>query len=177
VSVHFDIAKIGFFGLDDWSVAVCGWRGYCIEVFSRAEQSVADCLRTLEQADVLLPRDARHSFASTRLKGLATCIKNHDFGGHGKKALIRIAEWERVYEARAFLAHGEIKATAQGITIRHISFDGHGEKQLPLRQMSRFEMLEVLADIEAAQKLLHNALGQIKALAKKMRTGPGSSLG
>lgn len=167
MSVHFDVSKISFFGLDEWSVAVCAWRGCCIEVFSRAEHSVADCLRTLEKAEVTLGKDARHSFASHRLKALAACIKSQPFGRHGKNALVRIGQWERVYETRAVLAHGEIKASARGVEIKHITFDGKSEKQLPAKQMSRVEMLEALADMETAQRLLHQQLGQIKALAAK----------
>jgi hypothetical protein len=165
MSAHFDINATGFFSLDQWPVTVCAWRGCCIEVFARAEHSVADCLRTLEEAGVLLAKDARHPFAGTRLKALADCIARHDFGGHGKVALKRIAEWERLWETRAFLAHGEVKATARGIAIRHITFDGKAEKCLPPKQISRFDMLALLAEMEAAQKLLHQQLGHIKAMA------------
>lgn len=165
MSAHFDIKATGFFSLDQWPVTVCAWRGCCIEVFSRAEHSVADCLRTLEEAGVSLGKDARHPFAGTRLKALADCIARHDFGGHGKAALKRIGEWERLWDTRAFLAHGEVKATAHGIAIRHITFDGKAEKRLPPKQISRFEMLGLLAEMENAQKLLHHQLGQIKAMA------------
>jgi hypothetical protein len=178
MSVHFDISKISFFGLDEWSVAVCAWRGCCLEVFARAEHSVAGCLRALEASGVQLTRDARHSFASTRLKALATCIKSRPFGGHEKTALARIDQWERVYENRAFLAHGTINATPQGITITLVTFDGKAEKQILIKQMSRIEMLGALAEMEEAQKLLHNQLGQIKALASKnKKPSPGSSPG
>ena len=185
MTAHFDVSKISFFALDEWPVAVCAWRGCCIEVFARAEHSVADCLRKLNAAGVALGRDAHHTFASTRLKTLAQCIAQHDFGGHGKTALNRIAAWEKVYEIRAPLAHGEIKPTANGITIRHIAFDGKAEKQLPIRQMSRLEMLEALAEMEEAQRQLHHQLGQIKALAAKAKPqarckekpNPGSSPG
>lgn len=177
MSVHFDVSKISFFGLDDWSVAVCAWRGCCLEVFARAEHSVADCLRVLEASGAQLTRGARHTFASTRLRSLSAFIKKQSFGGHGKAALARIAQWERVYETRAFLAHGEIKATSQGITIRHITFDGKAEKQLPVRHMARIEMLEALAEMEEAQRLLHHQLGQIKAMAAKNQLNPGSSPG
>jgi hypothetical protein len=178
MSVHFDVSKISFFGLDDWSVAVCAWRGCCLEVFARAEHSVADCLRALEASGIQLRRDAHHSFASTRLKALSACIKGQRFGGHGKTTLARIDQWERVYETRAFLAHGKIEATPQGITIRHITFDGKAEKQLPVKQMSRIEMLQALAEMEEAQKLLHHQLGQIKALAlKNKKPDPRSSSG
>lgn len=169
MSAHFDINATGFFSLDQWPVTVCAWRGCCIEVFARAEHSAADCLRTLEEARVSLGKEARNPFAANRLKALADCIARHDFGGHGKVALKRLAAWERLYETRAFLAHGEVKATPHGITIRHITFDGKAEKRLAPRHISRFEMLALLAEMEDAQKLLHQQLGHIKALARTVK--------
>jgi hypothetical protein len=178
MSAHFDISKISFFGLDDWSVAVCAWRGCCIEVFARAEHSVADCLRVLASAGVPLSKDALNPFPGNRLKALRTCITAQGFGGHGKVALKRIAEWERVYETRAQLAHGEVKATPNGIIVSHITYDGKAEKRHPVKGYPRIEMLEMLADIETAQKLLHHQLGQIKAIAlKAKKPDPGSSPG
>ncbi|TAD81808.1 MAG: hypothetical protein EAY70_04415, partial [Sphingomonadales bacterium] len=106
---------------------------------------------------------------------MTACIKSQPFGGHGKAALARIAQWEQVYETRAFLAHGKIEATPQGITIRLITFDGKAEKQLPVKQMSRLEMLQALAEMEEAQTRFHHQLGQIKALAlKNKKPNPGS---
>lgn len=177
MSVHFDVNKISFFGLDDWSVAVCAWRGCCIEVFSRAEHSIADCLRTLAAAEVPLSREALNPFAGNRIKALRTCIAEQSFGGHGKVALKRIEEWERIYLARGPLAHAEIRATAQGISVSHITFDGKAETRHPPKSYTQFEMLEILANIEAAQRLLHHQLGQIKALALKKQPDPGSSPG
>jgi hypothetical protein len=182
MSAHFDISKISVFGLDKWSVAVCAWRGCCLEVFARAEHSVADCLRTLENAGVATGKDARHTFGSARLKALSACIASHDFGGHGTAALARIVKWEEVHELRAFLAHGTIKPTAKGVVIQHVTFDGKAEKRLPTRQLSRFEMLAVLAEIEQAQVQLHQMLGQIKALAARAKpiraaAKPGSGSG
>lgn len=75
---------------------------------------------------------------------------------------------ERVYEVRAFLAHGKITATAGGISISHITFDGKAEHRAPAKQLTRFDMLAELAAIEAAQKSLHQQLGQIKARARQM---------
>ncbi|WP_301750830.1 hypothetical protein [uncultured Erythrobacter sp.] len=172
MSVHFDVSKISFFGLDDWSVAVCAWRGCCIQVFSRAEHSVADCIEVLRTAGLSLSKDAFNPFAGNRIKALRNCIAQHGFGGHGKVALERIAAWERLYEARAHLAHGIVKATPDGISVTHITFDGKAETQHPAKNLTRFEMLEMLADIEAAQKSLHGQLGQIKALAAKAKPVP-----
>lgn len=177
MSVHFDVSKISFFGLDDWSVAVCAWRGCCLEVFARAEHSVADCLRVLASTGMPLGKDALNPFGGNRLKALRTCIAAQGFGGHGKAALRRIEEWERVYEVRAPLAHAEIKATAHGIIISHITFDGKAETRHPPVTYTQPEMLEILAKIEAAQKSLHHQLGQIKAMALKKKPDPGSSPG
>lgn len=174
MSAHFDIGKISFFALDEWSVAVCAWRGCCLEVFSRAEHSVADCLRALEEAAIPLPKEARSNFPTKRLKALSTCIKNHEFGGHGKTALVRIAEWERVHETRAFLAHGIIKATSDGMSISHQTYDGKSEKQPAPKQLSRLEMLQTLAELEAAQISLHQQLGHIRALGKTVKPKPAA---
>jgi hypothetical protein len=169
MSAHFKVSDIGVLSLEQWPVTVCAWRGCCLEVFARAEHSVADCLRTLEAVGVSLGRDAHHQFAGTRLKALTQCIAQHDFGGHGKVALTRIAEWEAVHEMRAPLAHGQIKATSDGIVIEHITFDGKAETRLPPKRLTKMEMLEALAALEKTQNLLHHQLGQIKAHARKAK--------
>lgn len=169
MSAHFDVNKISFFGLDDWSVAVCAWRGCCLEVFARAEHSVADCLRALENAGVTVGREARHPFAGTRIKALGACITSHDFGGHGKAAQTRINRWEKVHELRAYLAHGTVKAAGTGAVIQHTTYDGKTENRLAPRQLSRIEMLTILAELEEVQSQLHQQLGHIKALASKAK--------
>lgn len=169
MSVHFDVNKISFFGLDDWSVAVCAWRGCCLEVFARAEHSVADCLRALENAGVAVGRDARHAFAGTRIKALGACITSYDFGGQGKVAQTRINRWEKVHELRAYLAHGTVKAAGTGVVIQHTAYDGKTESRLPPRRLSRIEMLTILAELEDVQSQLHQQLGHIKALASKAK--------
>lgn len=170
--MHFKATDFGVMPLDHWPVTVCAWRGCCIEVFARAEHSVAACLRALEQAGIALGKDAHHPAPAARLKALAACIAQHDFGGHGKVALTRIAAWERIYETRAILAHGTLKAVPDGIVIQLIAFDGKAEKRLPQQQVGQVDMLRLLGQIEAAQIALHHQLGQIKALAAKARPAP-----
>jgi hypothetical protein len=182
MSAHFNVKEIGFFSLEQWPVTVCAWRGCCIEVFARAEHSVADCLRALEKAGIATGKDAHSPFAATRLKSLSTSIKRHDFGGHGKVALDRIETWERVYDARASLAHGRIKATLNGITIIPVAFDEKAEGSTQQRQINKVDMLKLLAEIEHAQMRLHQQLGHIKALAPNAtplqnQPDPGSSPG
>ena len=166
MSVHFDVSKISFFGLDEWSVAVCAWRGCCIEVFSRAEHSVADCILTLQGAGLAIHSDAQHQGAVARLRALHDCMEKFSFNGHEKVARRRIANWQRLVQQRNFLAHARIEATKSGIVAHHYRFDGkqRGEP-LPAKQLTRVEMLELLAELEDAQRALHGQLGCIKAFA------------
>jgi len=106
LSAHFNVNEIGFFSLEQWPVTVCAWRGCCIEVFARAEHSFSDCLRHLGQAGIVLGKDARSHAAVTRLRGLRGILHRYDLGGHGKVAERRLDAWERIYETRAYLAHG-----------------------------------------------------------------------
>lgn len=132
------------------------------------------CLRTLEKAGLSISKDAHSPFATNRLKALSAAIGRHTFGGHGKVAQTRITAWEQAYVTRACLAHGKINATANGITIQHIAFDGKVEKVAPPQHISRIRMLEILAEIEQAQIMLHHQLGQIKALAASAKPIPTS---
>ncbi|WP_296721853.1 hypothetical protein [Erythrobacter sp.] len=165
MSVHFNLKEAGFFSLEDWPVTVCAWRGCCIEVFAQGEHAVADCLSALEKAGIMLPKDARSPMPVTRLRGLKACIESHDFGKHGELARQRIDHWENVCKQRASLAHGRIKATADGVIISHRVFDGSTEWPQPPERLSRMDMLVSLQEISRAQQLLHQQLRQIEALA------------
>lgn len=79
-----------------------------------------------------------------------------------------------MHETRAYLAHGEIKATAQGISISHITFNGKCETRFPPKALTRLQMLKALSELEDAQKRLHQQLGHIKALAGQTKPKPGA---
>jgi hypothetical protein len=77
----------------------------------------------------------------------------------------RLDAWERIYETRAYLAHGQTRARPDGIVIDLLSFDGKTEKRMPPKHISQMNMLKALAQIEQAQRLMHQQLGHIRALA------------
>jgi hypothetical protein len=165
MSAHFKVSEIGFFSLDHWLVTVCAWRGCCIEVFSRAEHSVADCLDVLRVAGLGLSKDAQHQGAVARLRALDDCLSRFSFVGHEKKARQRIETWQKLCENRTFLAHAKLTATKIGITIEPINLAPKKEVATPPKALTRIEMLEFLAELEQAQMLLHQQLGHIKAKA------------
>jgi len=165
LSAHFNVNEIGFFSLEQWPVKVCAWRGCCIEVFARAEHSFSDCLRHLGQAGIVLGKDARSHAAVTRLRGLRGILHRYDLGGHGKVAERRLDAWERIYETRAYLAHGQTRARPDGIVIDLLTFDRKTEKRMPPKHISQMNMLKALAEIEQAQRLMHQQLGHIRTLA------------
>jgi hypothetical protein len=174
MSVHFDVSKISFFGLDEWSVAVCAWRGCCLEVFARAEHSVADCILALEGAGIRLSNEAHHPGAVARLRALDECLLAYDFQGHEKMARQRIAAWQKHCDTRTLLAHGKLKATQAGLTVEPINISAKKGETAKPRSFSRIEMLDLLAELERCQMLLHQQLGHIKALAGKAKPVKGS---
>ncbi|ODS60169.1 MAG: hypothetical protein ABS48_01150 [Erythrobacter sp. SCN 68-10] len=166
----FTVSEIGFFSLEHWPITVCAWRGCCIEVFARAEHSVADCLEHLAQAGLKLGRDAAHQGAVARLRALDDCLGRYTFSGHEKHARKHIAEWQKLCEKRTYLAHAKLKATKTGITINHLDF-AKREVASPVA-LTRVAMLELLAELEEGQRLLHSHLGQIKAHAARASLHP-----
>jgi hypothetical protein len=172
MSAHFDVKQIQFFALEQWPVTVCAWRGCCIEVFARAEHSVAECLATISEAGLSLSKDADHQGAAARMRALDECLARYTFAGHEKAARKRIAEWGRIHDNRAGLAHGRIKATGDGITINHRTFGLKGGPASFTSNFSRMDMLAMLAELEQAQRLLHSHLGQIKAHVSQAKPLP-----
>lgn len=165
MSAHFNLNEIEFFSLEQWPVTVCAWRGCCIEVFARAEHSVADCLDVLRLAGLSLGKDAQHLGAVARLRALDDCLSRYSFAGHEKKARKRLENWQKQCESRTYLAHAKLKATQSGITIQAINLGSKKGAAAPPKALTRIEMLEFLAELEQAQLLLHQQLGHIRALA------------
>ena len=88
----------------------------------------------------------------------------------------RLDAWERIYETRAYLAHGQTRARPDGIVIDLLTFDGKTEKRMPPKHISQMNMLKALAEIEQAQRLMHQQLGHIRALAPAAKPSDPSPL-
>jgi len=174
MSAHFKVSEIGFFSLEQWPITVCAWRGCCIEVFARAEHSVAECLDVLSKAGLSLSKDAQHQGAVARLRALDDCLSRYTFAGHEKKARKRIEDWQKQCESRTFLAHSKLKATKAGVTIEPIKLATKRDVATPPKALTRIGMLEFLAELEQSQLLLHQQLGHIKALAAQAKPIPTS---
>lgn len=158
-------------------IAAWAWRGCCLELFSRGEHAVAECIGALADAGIPLGKNAYNPFAVQRLRALRTCLTTHAFGGHERFALKLLESWEELCEERNWLAHALIEPTGDGIIARHISFDGKVEKQWPPRIRTRLEMRELLLKVESTQIRLLNQLGQIKAAIRQIKPDPGSTPG
>jgi hypothetical protein len=167
MTAHFNVNEIGFFSLEQWPVTVCAWRGCCIEVFARAEHSVADCIAALSHAGLALAKDAFHPGAATRLRALDECLSRYAFAGHEKTTRKRIAQWQKLWESRCYLAHAKLVATRTGIAIHLVTFDGKQGSALPPKVLTQIEMLELLHELEEAHLILRSHLGQIKARASQ----------
>lgn len=169
MSAHFDTRDIGISLPGDWSVTVCAWRGCCIEVFSRVEHSIADCLAAFDIAGLSLDRDARSPAPANRLRALANSLDTYSFLGHERKAKRLLSDWKSLHETRALLAHGRVVPRSDGIIIHHRTFDGKSEDLKDPVSMSAMEMLALLEELQRVQHSIYNQLGQIKAAATKAK--------
>ncbi len=172
MSAHFKVSEIGFFSLENWPVTVCAWRGCCIEVFARAEHSVADCIEVLRAAGLSLSKEAFHPGAATRLRALDECLARYEFAGHEKTTRKRIAQWQKLWERRSYLAHARLVATSTGIAIHLVTFDGKQGNAHPPTVLSQFEMLELLQELEEMHLILRSHIGQIKARVAEAKPIP-----
>ena len=149
-----------------WAMTAVAWRGCCLEIFSRGEASIDDCLSALEAKHLPLGSEAHHPGAISRLRTLSNFLETHKFSNHFASAVQRIADWSDVTVCRPCLAHGVMVANAAGVALQASSHDGTSRTILTVQNFTRLEMLELLVRLDSTQVRLHQQLGQIKAAAR-----------
>lgn len=152
---------------DDWPGAVFMWRGYCLELFSRAEYAVSQCLEAFERSGAVTASGAHHPGAHARLRELRAILETTACGGHERVALQRLEEWSNLCVQRAWLAHGRFRITDAGVTVELRSHDGKTRTDHTAHHLTALEMLALLDCIEKAQIALVQQLGQVRASAMK----------
>jgi hypothetical protein len=149
-----------------WAMTAFAWRGCCLEIFSRGEASIDDCLSALEEKHLPLGPEAHHPGAVSRLRTLSNFLETHKFSNHFASAIQRIDDWSDVTLCRPCLAHGVMVANATGVAIQASSHDGTKRTIFTAQHFTRLEMLELLVRLDSAQTRLHQQLGQVKAAAR-----------
>ena len=79
----------------------------------------------------------------------------------------RLDAWERIYETRAYLAHGQTRARPDGIVIDLLTFDGKTEKYLKSRQQMLTSPFLFGKRLRARQQPLTKWQAKRQKMAKK----------
>ncbi len=155
-----------------WQATAAAWRGCCLEVFSRAEHSIDDCITELEVRGRCVGRDSHHPGAKGRLKALVEYLEREPFSPHCRESIRKLCAWEEKWDDRLWFAHGRMNVAPGQITLSLTTHDGKTRSKRRDRSFDRFAMLAVLTEIDAAEHALRIQLGQIRAAAR--RSVPGA---
>lgn len=151
----------------DWQITATAWRGTMLEIFSRAERSVDDCIDTLETYDWDLGSDAHHQGASARIRALSRFLERENFTNHCNACAEMLEAWRALMGQRATIAHGAMTISEQGVTLRYSAHSVGKAKTNHSEAFTRLQMLELLKRLGDDQSRLHAQLGQIKAAARQ----------
>lgn len=157
----------------NWRATAAAWRGCCLEIFSRAERSIDNCIAQLETQGRSIGHDAHHPGARSRHRALQDYLASEPFTPHCGAAVRKLAEWETIVSDRPWIAHGEMIVEPSGVRFRLAAHDGKPALPATPRSFDRFAMLALLRRADAAQWALHDQLGQIGAAARRIGPQPG----
>ena len=154
--------------MPDWHVTAFAWRGACLDIFSRAEHSIDDCLEVLEGSGGDLGQNAHHHFSAARANALRDFLaERSSFTAHAKPCVEMLDEWCALMQQRVLVAHGRMAVSDIGLTLRYREHRGKKGVTTHEQSFSRLEMLGFLKRISEVQRRLHMQLGQIKAAARR----------
>lgn len=169
MAMSFEFAPSSLTQADElpWPIIASAWRGTVLELYSRAERSVDDCIQALEDAGHELGAESHHQGALARNRALTRYLELSEFTPHSKVCSERLGDWQVRLSCRSALAHGVMKCTDQGVTLRYEEHKGSNKVTHHECVYSMIEMTGFLRSLEADYAQLHMQLGQIKAAAKR----------
>ena len=143
------------------------WRGAAIDLFAALEEIALACFIALDAADEAKSK-ASDFVAWPRFERLATVLADDRFRPWNRKALQLLKRIECEHELRTALAHGRMKATGAGMTLKWKTLD-NGAWQPRIKTLSWLEALGALHRLDELQQTLSSQLGQIRHRCLKNR--------
>jgi hypothetical protein len=143
------------------------WRGRCINIFSRGEKAVTDCLTAASEGK---PPVRLEPLAGQRLNSLERLVGEHEATKAQKDALISaIATWRLHDEKRPTFSHGVATELLDRHGVWHVQFDFVAvTKAAGLAYRVTYSKSEA----EIFEKSLHDAFtklaGQLGQLRKRL---------
>lgn len=168
MTYHFREHRAVDVGSIDWMITCTAWRGSCLEVYSRAERSVDECIAALESLGRQIGPRAHHPATATRVRALKSFLERDSFSSHVSTCVATLGNWADLMTQRAVVANGTMSVQEDSVTLRYS--EQRGRKGLVHHEsnFSRFQMLAVLSRLTNDQRQLHLQLCQIKADAERL---------
>ena len=139
------------------------WRGACLDVFSKAEKTISDCIEDLRAKSYELNEESVHPGAAARLRSLLAVLHDHSSGGHQRVAQKILHEWQDLSLHRPYLAHGVFKVGQDEIVVVLSEYLKGGRTDHAHRRYTRGEMRELLSALERGANRISSQLAQIRA--------------
>ena len=146
----------------DWQITANAWRGSCLEVFSRAERSIDDCIAKLERSGFDLGALAHHRDTAARARTLKEFLERTDAVEHPKACVRMLEKWIILLGERALVAHGAMAISRDSVSLRlreHGGSDGSTERE---QSFTRIQMLSLLNRLGSDQGQLQQQLSRIE---------------
>ncbi|MXO96882.1 hypothetical protein GRI34_10695 [Erythrobacter aquimaris] len=150
----------------NFDLAAMYWRGACLDVFSKAEKTVSDCIEDLRAKSYKLGEESVHPGAAARLRSLLAVLHNHSFAGHQRVAQKILHEWQELSLHRPYLAHGIFEIGEDEVVILLSEYVKGGRSDHPPRRYSRGDMRDLLSDLEMGANRISSQLAQIRAFGR-----------
>lgn len=151
----------------DWQITAVAWRGSCLELFSRAEASLDQCLEDLARLGFDLGPAASHPGATARFRALSEFVAADTEMVHGPACVRMLENWSHLLTQRVLVAHGNMSVSDEGVRLSYREYMGKKGHEDHKGSFSRIEMLTLLKKLSEDQLQLHQQLGQIRAEARR----------
>jgi len=150
----------------DFDLAAMYWRGACLDVFSKAEKTISDCIEDLRSKNHDFDEESTHPGAAARLRSLLAVLHKYSFGGHERVAQTILQEWQELSLHRPNLAHGVFKIGQNEIVVHLSEYAKGGRSDHPPRRYSRGDMRDLLSALEKGANRISSQLAQIRAFGR-----------
>lgn len=167
MSVIFVPPRVTRIATAEWHSTATAWHECCLEVFSRAERSIDECIASLEESGRSLVRYLHDKGCEARGRALARYLESERFSPHWRASVGRLKAWDATGDDLLFFTSGRLIVRPGEIDLSLSAPDGKAETSPKTRTLNSIQMLVFLRELDESQRALHSQLGQIRAAARE----------
>lgn len=167
MSVIFAPPRVPVNASIEWHLTATAWLECCLEVFSRVDRSIDECIASLEGSGMDRVLDPHDQGQRVRGKALSQFLESERFSPHWRAAVEKLQAWDDKEIDRLWLANGILTVRPGEIELSLSIQDDKAAASPMTRTFHAIQMLAFLRELDEAQRALHSQLGQIRAAARK----------